>query len=635
MYSVKSVFLILLFASFVACSSGGDSNSGNGDTTNTPPVANNVSISDSNGGNVLVGDSLSGNYDYSDSENDSEGQSSYRWLRNNIAIDGATQINYSVVAADLGQSLRFEVTPTAVSGSKTGSPVLSAEVSVSASSDVIFVLDTSASMSDELSSLQNEINNFAASLAAANIDYRIIVLSDSSAFCPPAPLGSGTCPASDNAPNYYQINYTVNSGQVLSAIQSKFAELNTLLRAGSTLHMIVLSDDDDSTSADSFRSFLQAQTTRLGQARLHALVAGSSPQIGDACFGLVAAESQQAIRYAVYSGGQFHDLCDGNLSSQLGDIATFIVNDKQLGVTASYFPSAAYFTQNVALATVDANSPNILNALINAGGWSGNGNFSIDFSLNVETASDISSKTTLTPNPDFYDPDCDNVSVPLPVGGALEGESGYTCASDGDCRLLVWSPSESRLYELYKANYDGAVLSATCLAVWDTSQIPANDGRGESCVSADAAGMSISPLLATADEVAAGEINHALRFMLPNSRQRSGVYLHPATSSVVATGSDSNLPPRGTLLRLRADYPFNGLSSGAKVIARALQRYGMYLVESGNVTLTLQSDKNSTAKWNGLLASNDLSALTVDDFEVMNSGSVINQSACIRTPLSE
>ena len=65
--------------------------------------------------------------------------------------------------------------------------------------------------------------------------------------------------------------------------------------------------------------------------------------------------------------------------------------------------------------------------------------------------------------------------------------------------------------------------------------------RGDQCTSADAAGFPIAPMLFTADEVAAGEIAHAIRFILPNPRMasfpdgpdsntaRDPLYVRPAT----------------------------------------------------------------------------------------------------------
>ena len=146
--------------------------------------------------------------------------------------------------------------------------------------------------------------------------------------------------------------------------------------------------------------------------------------------------------------------------------------------------------------------------------------------------------------------------------------------------------------------------------------------RGLQCTSADAAGFPIAPLLFTADEVAAGEIPHAIRFILPNNRPKRG-FVPPATHGTNTTG-DANAPYYGVHLRLRADYPLDTLpNEGARVVARALQRYGMYHADGGNIALTAQSDRYTTAKWDGLLAPRDLSALQVEDFDVIDHGAPI------------
>ncbi len=93
-------------------------------TVNSAPIASNVNIT----GAAEVGQTLTGNYDYSDAENDPEGTSTYRWLRNGSPISGATGISYTLVVADEGANIIFEVTPVAQSGVSPGSPVQSPSV---------------------------------------------------------------------------------------------------------------------------------------------------------------------------------------------------------------------------------------------------------------------------------------------------------------------------------------------------------------------------------------------------------------------------------------------------------------------------------------------------------------------------
>ena len=240
-----------------------------------------------------------------------------------------------------------------------------------------------------------------------------------------------------------------------------------------------------------------------------------------------------------------------------------------------------------------------------------------------------------TPTGDFYTPDCDRQPVPVPAGGNVEGETGYACTDDGDCHLLVVRQrrraSSTRCGA--RTSVDGT-FQGGCLAVWDTAdQVYADTLRGDQCTSADAAGFPIAPLLFTADEVAAGHIDHAIRFILPNDRVARGLR-RGRRRTARARPAARTAPPYGVHLRLRADYPIDTLpSAGAKVVARAMQKYGMYHADGGNIALTAQSDRHTTAKWAGLLDSHDLAALRVEDFEVIDHGPMIPLTGdCAREP---
>ena len=283
---------------------------------------------------------------------------------------------------------------------------------------------------------------------------------------------------------------------------------------------------------------------------------------------------------------------------------------------------------------VSASSPTIINALAAAGGWGG-GNFQIDFSMHLLHVDGTTPFRTFIANPGYYSPDCDDpFPFPMPVGGAIEGQSGYSCnTATDDCHLLVVDGGTKRLYEMYQANYAASKLSGTCGLFWDlTKSYPAN-GRGEQCTSADAAGFPIGAMLFTADEVAAGEIAHAIRFILPNSRMRAGVYVHPASHAGGPSGG-SNLPPYGVRFRLRADFPMGAYSANERVILHAIQKYGMLLSDGGNIALTAASDTYTTHKWADLgIDSHSLFGVVVTDMEVVDLGPTIPLTYdCVRNP---
>lgn len=304
--------------------------------------------------------------------------------------------------------------------------------------------------------------------------------------------------------------------------------------------------------------------------------------------------------------------------------------------SGSLFEQPHPWTKDVSASPKSTESDKIINGLQAAGGWGG-GSFRMDFSIEVLRSTATTPFRTFTATSDFYSPDCDKVPMPVPVGGALEGESGYACASDGDCHLIVIDSATNKLYEMWRANITGSTFNGGCLAVWDLKKKYGDTLRGKGCSSADAAGFPITAMLGNADEVAAGKIEHALRFILPNARIQDGMYVPPSTHSTGPTSGGPNTPPYGVRFRLRADFPVDGLpNAGAKVVARALQKYGMFLADGGTITLTLQSDRFTTAKWSSSgIAPSSLTSLKVTDFEVVEMGTRVNWKAdtdCTRTP---
>jgi len=286
-------------------------------------------------------------------------------------------------------------------------------------------------------------------------------------------------------------------------------------------------------------------------------------------------------------------------------------------VVGPYFTTPMFFNADVSALPKAGNSAAIISALTAAGGWGNANKMQIDFAIDVLQAPAGTPMRTFVPTEDFYSPDCDHAAMPVPAGGNLEDETGYACTGDGDCHLLVFDSAAKKLYEMWRANIT-STFEGGCLAVWDATKTYAAGLRGDQCTSADAAGFPIAPLLFTADEVKAGHIDHAIRFILPNNRVKRG-FVHPASHGTSTTGG-ANAPSYGVHFRLRADYPIANLKPGAQVVARAMQKYGMYHADGGNIALTAQSDRHTTAKWSGLLGATDLSALQVSDFEVIDHG---------------
>jgi serine/threonine-protein kinase len=293
---------------------------------------------------------------------------------------------------------------------------------------------------------------------------------------------------------------------------------------------------------------------------------------------------------------------------------------------APYFPPGAIWTKDISHAPLDPQSDTIINWLASQGGGFGRGGkMQVDFGIRVVQAD---AKTPFVPfhkGPGFYEADSDKVSVfPLPAGGGIENQPGYQCNIDqDDCHLIVVDRSHGKLYEAFQANVAENAVSANFVAVWDLNRVYPPSGRGDQCTSADAAGFPIAPLLFSADELAVGHIDHAIRFALPNPRIRAHVFVHPATHAGNPRGP-VEAPPMGARFRLKANFDMSKLTPAAQVVARAMQKYGMFLSDGGNSALTAQNDADTKSKYTDMdFGSHDLYDLKVTDFEVVEMGTPI------------
>jgi hypothetical protein len=147
-----------------------------------------------------------------------------------------------------------------------------------------------------------------------------------------------------------------------------------------------------------------------------------------------------------------------------------------------------------------------------------------------------------------------------------EGEDGH---------VLVLNSRDCLMYELYAAAHTGPhQWSAGSAAIFD---LRSNKLRPAGWTGADAAGTSMLVGLARYDEIAAGQIGHALRFTTRRTRRAvAWPARHFASSS-----NDPNFPPMGQRFRLRAGVDISQFSPSTRVILTALREYGMILADNG------------------------------------------------------
>lgn len=312
--------------------------------------------------------------------------------------------------------------------------------------------------------------------------------------------------------------------------------------------------------------------------------------------------------------------------------------------TAGMFTAAEPWTVDVAGAAKSERSDAIIQTLTDLGGW-GNGDvLQADFSIPIFYADAGTPRMKIVGTEDYCygGPDCDSVpaQIPVPADANVEGSSDLTCdpsgntEGQGDCHLLVVERDEQKLYEIYQANKTGDEITAHGFFVWDLNKAYPDNLRGEQCTSADAAGFPVAALTPTADEVASGTVNHALRFILPNDRMKAEVYVHPATHAGGPESAEADAPPYGVRFRLKADFDDSGYTEPQRVILEALKTHGMLLADGGEIALTFADDRTSAAKWADLgIDAQTFGDIAVDQFEVVELGEEIPLTYdCVRNP---
>ncbi|HTS38544.1 MAG TPA: hypothetical protein VMH04_22910 [Candidatus Solibacter sp.] len=274
------------------------------------------------------------------------------------------------------------------------------------------------------------------------------------------------------------------------------------------------------------------------------------------------------------------------------------------------FSSNSLWNTNISSAPVDPNSSSIIT------NWVGSVNVHPDWgndpTYGIPYVVVDGNQPLVNVNLQAYGDESDPGPMPIPANAPVEGGS----SSSGDRHVLVLNNANCFLYELYNAspNSDGS-WNADSTAVWD---LLGDEQRPWTWTSADAAGLPVFPGLVRYDEVAAGKIQHALRFTLPRT---SAAFTPPASHSA-ATTSNSSAPPMGMRIRLKSSYDISGFSSQMQVILTAMKTYGLILADNGSALYVTGA---SDSRWGSDLDS--LKTVPSSAFEVVQINPVYTNSS--------
>jgi len=203
--------------------------------------------------------------------------------------------------------------------------------------------------------------------------------------------------------------------------------------------------------------------------------------------------------------------------------------------------------------------------------------------------------------------------LPIPAGVIVEGgvDTGADHLPYGDHHILVIDTDTCILWETYHSYLTAGTWNIYGAAGFD---LASNDLRPDGWTSADAAGFPILPLLIRADEAAAGEIKHALRFTIETDKIRTS-YTWPARHLTGNGTASTSLPQMGQLFRLKASYVIPaGASTQTRAILTALKTYGMYLADGGS-DMYIQGEPSAT--WDGAIF-DEVQDVPASEFEAVD-----------------
>ena len=206
---------------------------------------------------------------------------------------------------------------------------------------------------------------------------------------------------------------------------------------------------------------------------------------------------------------------------------------------------------------------------------------------------------------------------PVPPDPQIEGEPGNAA---GDRHVLILQTGTCTLHELYYTYPNGENGCAVGAGGWCAASgvrwsLGSNALRPAGWTSADAAGLPMLAGLALYEQVAAGEIRHALRFTVAPTRE---AYRWPARHEA-GSSTDTNYPPMGLRVRLKAGYDVSGFSPHARTILVALKKYGMMLADNGGDWFISGVPDE---RWNNDVL-HELGRVRGSDFEVVDVSSIM------------
>lgn len=233
---------------------------------------------------------------------------------------------------DLAGAPAFAGAPAATSGSggndapaDCGKLTQMAQVKLGPA-DIVWIIDGSASMFDELAAVQENIEAFATSIAAAGIDHHVVMLAGGD-------LAANTKLGMDPA-HYLFVPSAVGSNNALDLLLAQYDQYKAFLRPEASLNFVVVTDDNSFTAGADFKA--QMEMVAGKKFMFHAIASESVdglPCTGACGIPLVCGAFSPGIEYyslADSTGGQKISICTADWSQVFGPLQKAVIESAPL-----------------------------------------------------------------------------------------------------------------------------------------------------------------------------------------------------------------------------------------------------------------------------------------------------------------
>lgn len=264
----------------------------------------------------------------------------------------------TVSSEDATDSSGADAADSAASDGSSDAPVICATTTAAAlptvlPADIIWVVDNSLSMEEEVAAVSSNLNRFATFITASGIDAQVVMISNDDPtigdgkyhVCVPPPLSAtaaGVCPTGRDidGERYYHERFTIEgvSGSdtrtnALTAIAERHPNYRSRLRPGATTHIVVVSDDDSAMTAADFDARIAALSPGfLRRPVVHSIVTRDSTEIESSFDGCVVAGCPCGYRVgtaylglSAATGGTVQSICTADWGPVFDAIAAAVV----------------------------------------------------------------------------------------------------------------------------------------------------------------------------------------------------------------------------------------------------------------------------------------------------------------------